>query len=56
MNLTQGNLNKAGINLNLNTLLSLFEKYEISTLNRICGFFKLNVLMKVEISNLKKRI
>lgn len=38
MNLTQENLNKAGINLNLNTLLSLFEKYEINTLNRICGF------------------
>ncbi|TEY03980.1 glycoside hydrolase family 19 protein [Campylobacter sp. US33a] len=37
-NLTQENLNKAGINLNLNTLLSLFEKYEINTLNRVCGF------------------
>ncbi len=38
MNLTQENLQKIGINLDCDMLLPLFEKYQINTLNRICGF------------------
>ncbi|RDU62055.1 glycoside hydrolase [Helicobacter didelphidarum] len=38
MNLTQDNLNTINPKLKVEMLVPLFEKYEINTLNRVCGF------------------
>lgn len=38
MNLSQEKLDKISPKLKLEVLLALFEKYEINTLNRVCGF------------------